>query len=153
MAKTVAIGADHGGFDLKEKIIKDLKRMHHEVIDVGTFSSDACDYPEIGYEVAKRVSQKKVSWGILICRSGIGMAMIANKLPGVRAGVCGTVKDAISSREHNDANVLVLAADRITSAKAIDVAKVWLKTKTLGGRHARRVRQMIEYDKQLFKKL
>lgn len=153
MAKRLAIGADHGGFSLKEKIIKDLKKKRYKVMDEGTFSAEACDYPVFGYLVAKKVSQKKADKGVLICRSGLGMAMIANKLPGVRAGVCSTVKDAASSREHNDANVLVLAADRISSEKALQITKVWLETKTLGGRHARRVRQMKNYEKKLFKKL
>lgn len=153
MAKRIAIGADHGGFLLKEKIIEELKKKKYKVSDSGPFSKDPCDYPAFGFDVAKKVSKKKADRGILICRSGIGMAMVANKLPGARAGVCNTVKDAASSREHNDANILVLAADRISTKRALEILKVWLKTKTLGGRHARRVRQIKDYEKKIFKKL
>ncbi|MFC1570188.1 ribose 5-phosphate isomerase B [Candidatus Omnitrophota bacterium] len=153
MAKRITIGADHGGFLLKEKVISELKKKKYKVSDLGPSSKDSCDYPAFGFSVAKKVSKKQADRGILICRSGIGMAIVANKLPGVRAGVCNTVKDASSSREHNDANVLVLAADRVSSKKALEILNVWLKTKTLGGRHARRVRQIKDFEKKIFKKL
>ena len=152
MAKKIAIGADHGGYALKEKITEVLKKMRYQVIDVGTHSEQSCDYPEYGFSVAKKVSSRKALKGILICKTGIGMAVIANKLPGVRAGVCYSKEDAISSRQHNDTNVLVLAATRISSKKAIEITKVWLKTKTLKGRHSRRVNQIKKIEKKVFKK-
>ena len=153
MAKRIIIGADHGGFGLKKKVIKSLKRSAYKIVDGGTFSKDSCDYPEYAFNVAKEVSKKKAFRGILICRSGIGMAMVANKLPGVRAGVCNSVKDAVSSRQHNDANVLVLAADRISSKKALEITKKWLKTDSLGGRHLKRVNQIKKIDKKVYKKI
>ncbi|MDD5634631.1 MAG: RpiB/LacA/LacB family sugar-phosphate isomerase [Candidatus Omnitrophica bacterium] len=151
MAKSVAIGADHGGFILKEKIKKVLQRLKYQVKDMGTFSDGPCDYPEYGYKTAKEVSAAKAYRGIVICKTGIGMSVIANKLPRVRAGLCNTREDAISAREHNDTNVLVLAAARISEKKAVDIVKVWLKTNALGGRHKRRVREIINIEKKLFK--
>ncbi len=153
MAKKIVVAADHGGFDLKEKIKKILKRKGYRVDDVGTHSGESCDYPEYGYNAAKKVSSKKTGRGIIICKTGMGMAMIANKVPGVRAGVCGSVADAVSSRQHNDANVLVLAAAKISSKKAIDITKAWLRAKALKGRHARRVRQINAIEKKEFKKV
>jgi ribose 5-phosphate isomerase B len=152
MAKKIALGADHGGFALKKKIIERLKKEKYTVCDAGTDSPDPCDYPKYGFDAAGMVSSGKAQRAVLICRSGIGMAIIANKLPGVRAGVCGTVVDAVSSREHNDTNVLVLAADRVSAGKAMDIMEAWLKTKTLPGRHARRVKLIKEYEKKVFKK-
>ncbi|MGD2279210.1 MAG: ribose 5-phosphate isomerase B [Candidatus Omnitrophota bacterium] len=153
MAKRrIAIGADHGGFLLKEKIAKALKKGRREVDDVGCFSPESCDYPRFGYAVAKKVSLKKAARGIIICKSGIGMAIVANKVPGVRAGVCYSTEDALSSRQHNDTNVLVLSANRVSGKKALDIVKVWLKTKAQKGRHARRVRQIKALEKKEFKK-
>ncbi len=151
MAKSVAIGADHGGFDLKEKINKTLKKMRYKINDVGTFSGESCDYPAYGFDAARKVSEGLAERGIIICKTGIGMVIIANKLPGVRAGVCNSVNDAVSARQHNDTNVLVLAANKVSAKKALDIAKVWLKTKALKGRHARRVRQIRDLEKKVFK--
>jgi RpiB/LacA/LacB family sugar-phosphate isomerase len=149
----VAIGSDHGGFKLKEEVKANLKKAKHQVIDAGCTSGDPCDYPEFGFGAAAQVSKKKASRGIIICKTGIGMAIIANKLPGVRAGVCTTVKDAESARQHNDTNVLVLAATKTKGKKAQEIIKVWLKTKALPGRHARRVRQIKALEKKVFKKI
>lgn len=153
MAKRgIALGADHGGFCLKEKIKDELIKMKYKVSDSGTFSTEACDYPVYGFHAAKEVSEKKANKGIIICKTGIGMAIVANKLPGVRAAVCFSEKMAISSRRHNDVNVLVLAASEITAPKAIKIMKVWLETKALKGRHARRVKQIKEFEKKVFKR-
>lgn len=153
MKKIIAIGSDHGGFFLKESIKKDLAEKKHIVFDGGTYTADACDYPEYGFEVAKKVSQKKAARGIVICKSGIGMSIIANKLPGVRAGLCNSVEDAISSRMHNDTNILVLAASKRSVKKAKEIVNVWLKTKALKGRHARRVKQIEKLEKEVFKNI
>jgi ribose 5-phosphate isomerase B len=150
--RRIAIGADHGGFLLKEKVAKALKKGRYEVDDLGCFSPESCDYPQFGYAVAKKVSLKKAARGVIICKSGIGMAIVANKVPGVRAGVCYSTEDALSSRQHNDTNVLVLAANRVSGKKALDIVKVWLKTKAQGGRHARRVRQIRVLEKKELKK-
>ena len=153
MAKRIVIGADHGGFSLKEKIKTSLKRSGYKIIDEGTLSKDSCDYPEYAFSVALGVAKRKAPRGILICRSGIGMAMVANKLPGVRAGVCNSIKDAVSSRQHNDANILVLAADRVSGKKALEITRKWLKTDFLGGRHLRRVKGIKKIEKKVFKKI
>jgi len=142
----IAIGSDHGGYELKNKLVDFLKAGKYEVKDFGTNSKDPCDYPEIGFEVARAVSEGKAERGILICRTGIGMAIIANKLPGVRAGACYDEKMSRSSREHNDTNVLVLAADYTPEAEAKKILQIWLTTKALGDRHARRVKQIEEFE-------
>jgi RpiB/LacA/LacB family sugar-phosphate isomerase len=152
MAKKIAIGSDHGGYKLKEQLKVMLKKARYKVEDMGPDSSDACDYPEFGYNVAKQVSKKKADRGIVICRSGIGMTIVANKALGVRAGSCRTLSEAKSSREHNDTNVLSLAADKISVPKAKEIVKVWLKTKALKGRHARRVNQIKKIEQKEFKK-
>ena len=138
----IAIGSDHGGYELKNSVIEFLKQEKYAVDDMGTHSKDSCDYPLIGFETAKAVSDRKADRGVLICRTGIGMAIIANKLPGVRAGAVYSVEMAKSSREHNDCNVLVLAADYTDEESARKILKVWLDTESLGDRHARRVEQI-----------
>jgi len=147
--KIIAIGADHGGFSLKEKIKNLLEKEGYKVQDMGTHSEDLCDYPKFGFSASQKVSQKKAFRGIVICKTGIGMAVVANKLPGVRAGVCNTEEDALSARKHNDTNVLVLAARKVTGAKAARIVKTWLKTKALKGRHARRVKQIKNFEKNI----
>jgi len=138
----IAIGSDHGGFRLKEALIESLKKSKHSVIDVGCFSKKSCDYPEYSYRVAELVSKKKADKGIAICKSRIGNSMVANKVKGIRAALCYNIKQARSSREHNDANVLVLGAAYTPAPIAKRMLSLWLKTKTLGGRHARRIKQI-----------
>ncbi|MFH1877323.1 MAG: RpiB/LacA/LacB family sugar-phosphate isomerase [Candidatus Omnitrophota bacterium] len=152
MAKKIVIGADHGGFRLKESLKKILQGAGYIVEDVGTWSDEPADYPRFGFDAAKKVSEGKAARGIVICKSGIGMSIIANKLPGVRAGLCHTKEDAVSSRRHNDANILVLAATKLTPGKAGGIAKAWLEERSLKGRHSRRVRQIKEMEKKLFRK-
>jgi ribose 5-phosphate isomerase B len=147
----IAIGSDHGGYELKDKLLMALRKTGHKIEDMGTHSKDSCDYPMIGFDVAKRVSERKADRGILICRTGIGMAIIANKLPGVRAGVCLTEEMARSSREHNDCNVLVLAADYTKDSLANSIVGTWLNTQSLGDRHARRVDQIKKLETKLRK--
>lgn len=142
----IVIGSDHGGFKLKESLIKFLKSKGHTVKDMGAFSEEACDYPSIGYKVAKLVAAKAYPRGILICKTGIGMSMVANKVIGVRAALCGSPDIARSSREHNDSNILVLAANITAPVKAKRILDSWLKARHLGGRHARRVNQIREIE-------
>lgn len=151
MAQKIAIGSDHGGFILKEKLKNFLGKANYKVDDAGTCSEESCDYPGFAYQVAKKVSDKKVHKGILICKSGVGMSIVANKLRGVRAAVCDSVAEAVSSREHNDTNVLVLSASRTKAKKAEAILKAWLATKALKGRHSKRVRQILEIEKKVFK--
>lgn len=143
----IAIGADHGGYRLKKGLIGFLKRKGHSVRDFGAFCEESCDYPQIGYDVAKQVGRGSYSRGILVCKTGIGMAIIANKVKGVRAALCDRVDIARSSREHNDANLLVLAANIVPLSKAKKIVSVWLSTRALGGRHKRRVNQIKKLDK------
>jgi ribose 5-phosphate isomerase B len=148
----IVIGTDHGGFKLKEALVKFLKSKGYTVKDMGTFSEESCDYPVIGYEVAKLVAAKSYPRGILICKTGIGMSMAANKVRGVRAALCDRPDTAVSSKEHNDSNVLVLAANRVTPDKAKKILEAWLAAEHLGSRHARRVRQIkriedLEYER------
>ena len=142
----IAIGSDHGGYELKGRLIGFLKKLKYTVEDLGTHSKDSCDYPVIGFEVAKAVSEGKAERGALICRTGIGMTIIANKLLGIRAGACYDEKMARSSREHNDTNVLVLAADYTEASAAEKILKIWLETSGLGDRHAKRVKQIDDLE-------
>ncbi|MFH1837860.1 MAG: RpiB/LacA/LacB family sugar-phosphate isomerase [Candidatus Omnitrophota bacterium] len=152
MSKKIVIGADHGGFNLKEEIKRVLITSKYPVNDVGSDSDRSCDYPIFGYKAAKEVSDKKAAKGIVICKSGIGMSMVANKLPGVRAALCFTAKEAESARKHNDANMLVLSASKLSTKEAVNIVLVWMRTKALKGRHARRVEQIKEIEKKVFKK-
>ena len=148
MAKKIAIGSDHGGFKLKEFLKKYLIKKGYRVKDFGTDSGAPCDYPVIGYKVAKSVSGGNFDKAILICKTGIGMAIIANKLARVRSGVCNTEKQAKSSRLHNDTNILSLAASYINPGKAKRIVDTWLTTKAEGGRHKKRVNQIKKLEKK-----
>ncbi len=145
----IAIGSDHGGFELKTKIIEVLAQEGYDVKDFGTHSKESCDYPIIGFEVAQAVSDSSADRGILICKTGVGMAIIANKLHGVRAAACYDEDMASSSREHNDCNVIVLAANYTDAKKSKDIVKIWLKTEHVGDRHARRVKQIKDIEAKL----
>ena len=141
--RRVAVGADHGGFALKAKLIRLLQARGLEVADLGTHSPEPCDYPQIGYKVAAALAQGAFERGILLCKSGIGIAIVANKVPGIRAAVCGDVFDAQRSRGHNDANILVMGAEKLSEAQATRILEAWLSTPfETGGRHERRVRQI-----------
>jgi ribose 5-phosphate isomerase B len=147
----IAIGSDHGGFKLKQSLIQYLKDKKHCVIDVGCFSGDSCDYPQYSYSVACLVASRKTDRGIAICKSGIGTAIAANKIKGVRAALCLNAAQARSSREHNDANVLALGALYVKENSAKKITALWLKTKFSGGRHLRRVEQIKKIERKVFK--
>ncbi len=141
--RRVAIGADHGGFALKAKLIPLLQSKGLEVADLGTHSPEPCDYPQIGYKLAVAVAKGAFERGILLCKSGIGIAIAANKVPGIRAGVCGDVFDAQRARAHNDANILVLGAEKLSVPAAKRIVSIWLTTPFgAGGSHERRVKQL-----------
>lgn len=148
----VVIGSDHGGFHLKEFLIRKLEAKRCEVVDVGTFSADPCDYPGIGAKVGEAVSKRQAARGILLCKSGAGMAMVANKFPGVRAAVCSTAAGAKHAREHNDANVLVLGASELNEPRGWAILSAWLATPFSGGRHARRVNQIQQIEKRVMRR-
>lgn len=138
----IVIGSDHGGFKLKETLAKFLRSKGHTVKDIGAFSEESCDYPAIGYNLARKVASRAYPRGILICKTGIGMSMVANKVRGARAALCDREDIARSSREHNDSNILVFAANIVTPGKAKKILEAWLKAGRPGGRHARRVSQI-----------
>lgn len=135
----IAVGSDHGGFVLKGQITEYLKEKGYEVTDCGTYSTDSCDYPVYAKAVAKLVSSKEAEKGILVCGSGIGVSIAANKVKGVRAALCHEPYSAMLSRLHNDANVLCLG-ERITGRDlALDIVDRWLSTEYEGGRHQKRL--------------
>jgi ribose 5-phosphate isomerase B len=144
----VALGCDHAGFSLKEVIAGCLEREGHEVIDEGTFSGESCDYPDFAERVALRVVSGEAKMGVVVCATGIGMAMAANKLPGVRAAVCNDLYTARYSRLHNDANVLALGARVIGPGLAEEVVRLWVETPFEGGRHSRRIDKIAELEKR-----
>lgn len=137
--KTIVIGCDHAGLDLKNIIIKHLEEQGLEIEDIGTYSKNSCDYPVIAKEVASYVSEGKYPKGILVCGTGLGMSIVACKTKGVRAVTVSDTTSARCSRSHNDANVLCLGARIIGEYLAKDIVDIWLKTEFLGDRHAQRV--------------
>ncbi|MGH7304477.1 MAG: ribose 5-phosphate isomerase B [Candidatus Rokuibacteriota bacterium] len=142
----VALGSDHAGFPLKEDIKSWLIGSGYDVVDLGTQSAESVDYPDFAVGVAGAVTAGKVDRGVLVCGTGIGMAMAANKVPGARAAACSDAYTARMSREHNDANILALGA-RITSREAaIEILEIWLGAEFAGGRHARRVEKIVALD-------
>ena len=150
--RRVALGADHGGFTLKAKLLTMLQSKGLEVADLGTHSPTPCDYPQIGYKVARAVAERRFDRGILLCKSGVGIAIVANKVPGIRAAVCGDLFDAERSRSHNDVNVLVLGAEKLRDAQVKRIVEVWLSTPfDSGGRHERRLRQIAAIERAIFR--
>lgn len=135
----IAIGSDHGGFELKEKIIEYMKSNGFEFKDFGTFSKESCDYPKIGSDVAKQVANFNFDKGILVCGSGIGVSIAANRYKGVRAALCWDMNTVRLSRTHNDANILCLGQRVLDEKLALDMVDLWLKTDFEGGRHENRV--------------
>ncbi len=137
--QTIAIGSDHGGFKLKERLAFRLREKGHIIEDCGTSSTEAVDYPDFAVKVAEAVASGRCAWGIAVDGAGIGSAMVANKVPGVRAALCYDVSTAVNSREHNHANVLTLGAGLIGENLAWQIVEAWLATAWGGGRHAARV--------------
>ena len=149
--KSLAIGADHGGYKMKEMLKAHLTKAGYEVTDCGTHSTESVDYPDFALAVAELVSQGRAWRGILIDGAGIGSCMTANKVPGVRAAMCHDHATAVNSREHNDANVLTLGAGLIGEALARQIVDVWLATDFGGGRHARRVDKIMAVESKFSK--
>lgn len=146
----IAVGSDHVGYEIKERIISILKNRGHEVVDFGTNSKTRCDYPLIGEKVARAVSSKECKRGVLVCATGIGMSIVANKFPGIRASLCYTVKTARLTREHNDSNILSLGSLFVEKDKLGDIVSIWLDTAFLGGRHKRRVNEVTEIERKTY---
>jgi len=144
----IAVGSDHRGFAVKAKILGLLQNMGQESLDDGVFNTDSADYPDVAAIVAERVSKGEVDRGILICGTGIGMAIAANKFSGVRAATCHDDLTAEMSRRHNDVNVLCLSADMLGERLIDRMIEIWLKTNFDGGRHARRIEKISEIEHQ-----
>ncbi len=151
-AKTVALGADHGGYAMKEDLKRYLQELGYEIIDCGTGSTASVDYPDFAYAVARLVSEGRAWRGIMVDGAGIGSCMAANKVPGVRAAMCYDHATAINSREHNNANVLTLGGVLLGSNLARQIAKTWLETGFGGGRHARRVDKIMATEKRFLRR-
>ncbi len=147
----IAIGSDPGGCERKREIVQLLQKLDHKVVDVGCFSEDPCDYPEYARKVAQAVSLSRADKGILICGTGIGMSIAANKFPRVRAAVCWNTKTAALASEHNQANVLCLSGRLLKAALALKIVQTWLNTSFAGGRHLRRVNKISQMEKDLCK--
>ena len=143
------IASDHAGFALKKKLLSYLDKKGISVKDLGTYSPERCDYPVYAYILAKMISTGKSKRGILICKSGIGNSIVANRLSGVRAALCYNLKATKLSREHNDSNVLVLGSAFVKADLAKRMVSVWLNTKFLGGRHLKRVKLIDNLDKNI----
>ena len=138
----VAVGGDHRGFQAKQLVKAIVTQMGHECIDLGTDSENPVDYPDIAYAVAKAVAEKKADKGILICATGLGMSIAANKIRGIRAALCHDELSAYVSRDHNDANILCLSGDQVGEVLLRKIVEIWLTTDFIGGRHQRRVNKI-----------
>jgi len=147
-AKRVAVGADHGGFSMKEELKRLLSELGYRVQDFGTHSEDAVDYPDFAHAVARSVADGTSDLGIVIDGAGVGSAMTANKVPGVRAAACYSVAVARNSREHNDANVLSLGSKTITQAEMKEIVEAWLTTEIQEERHRKRVAKIVSIERQ-----
>ncbi len=144
----VALGSDHRGFEAKQRIAAVLRGWGHEVIDVGTRGLDSCDYPDFAFQAAKLVGEKEVERGILICGTGIGMSIAANKGGGFRAAPCHDSITAEMSRRHNDANVLCLSADLLGEELIERMVKIWIESAFEGTRHQRRVDKIQKFEQE-----
>jgi len=145
----IAVGSDHRGYTVRSKLVDLLKRLGHEVVDVGCFSDESVDYPDIAAMVAGKVSHHEADRGILVCGTGLGMCIVANKFAGVRAAPCHDDLTAEMSRRHNDANILCLSADLLGERIIDRIIETWLSTPFEGGRHARRLDKINALEQQV----
>lgn len=142
----VALGCDHAGFVMKDTVIATLQELNVEIIDLGTDSLDSVDYPDYGERVGRSVATGEAELGIVICGTGIGISIAANKVPGIRAALCHDTFSARMSRLHNDANVLALGSRVVGPGLASDIVRAWITTEFEGGRHARRVEKLLAIE-------
>jgi len=147
----IGLACDHGGFELKEELNAFLKSLGVEPIDMGTFNEDSVDYPDFGVLVAEKVSRGELEKGILICGTGIGMSIVANKFPRIRAALANDLYSSRCSREHNDANILIIGGRIVGKELAKEIVKVWLETPFAGGRHRRRLEKIEALEREKFK--
>ncbi|MEG1256472.1 ribose 5-phosphate isomerase B [Clostridium sp.] len=144
----IAIGSDHGGLRLKKDVIRHLEGKNIEVKDYGTYTEESCDYPEYGQKVGEAVVAKECDLGILICGTGIGISIAANKIPGVRAALCSDTFSAHATREHNDANILAMGERVVGPGLALDIVDAFLGANFEGGRHENRVNKIIQIEEK-----
>ena len=149
----IGLACDHGGFELKEEIKAFLKSFGIQPIDMGTFNENSVDYPDFGVLVAEKVSRGELEKGILICGTGIGMSIVANKFSGIRAALVNDLYSSRCSREHNDANILIIGGRIVGKELAKEIVKVWLETPFAGGRHKRRLEKIEALEKKKFRGL
>jgi ribose 5-phosphate isomerase B len=147
----IGLACDHGGFELKEELKAFLISLGVEPIDMGTFNEDSVDYPDFGIFVAEKVSRGELEKGILICGTGIGMSIVANKFPKIRAALVNDLYSSRCSREHNDANILIVGGRIVGKGLAKEIVKIWLETPFAGGRHKRRLEKIEALEKEKFK--
>lgn len=146
---TIAIGCDHGGLLLKNAVLAHLEKKGYTVKDFGTYSAESCDYPDIAIPLAEAVARGEYEKGILICGTGIGIGIAANKVPGIRAALCHDTFSAHASREHNDANILTMGQRVIGEGLALEIVDTWLNAQFEGGRHARRIEKIHQREAQV----
>jgi ribose 5-phosphate isomerase B len=144
----IALGSDHAGFELKKVILEYLNKQGYDCKDFGTFNSSSVDYPDFGQAVAEAIKDGECDKGIIICGTGLGISIAANKVPGIRAALCTNSFMAKMSREHNDANILALGARVIGSELALDIVDTWLKTGFSGGKHKKRIDKISLIEKK-----
>ena len=142
----IAVASDHGGFDLKKDVIGLLMELGYKVNDMGPENSNSVDYPDYGISLARAVADKKVSRGIVICGTGIGMSIVVNRFPGIRGTLCSDVYTAKLCREHNDSNILIMGGRVVGHGLAKEIVKVWLNTPFEGGRHQKRLDKITQFD-------
>ena len=142
----IVIGSDHGGIHLKEVLKQHLADRGIEVHDAGTYTEESCDYPDIALQICREIMEGKAERGVLVCGTGIGMSMAANKVKGIRAALCGDVFSATMSREHNNANVICLGERVLGPGLAVSILDAWLDTEFAGGRHERRVKKIMDIE-------
>ncbi|MCR1935593.1 ribose 5-phosphate isomerase B [Clostridium tepidum] len=143
----IALGSDHAGLPLKNEIIKHLKDKGIEIEDFGTYTEESCDYPDYAKKVAEKVAENEFDFGILVCGTGIGISIAANKVKGIRAALCSDTFSAHACREHNNANILALGQRVVGVGLALDIVDTFLNAKFQGGRHEKRINKMMEIEK------
>lgn len=138
----IALGCDHGGLELKNHLVSYLKSKNHDVIDYGTYTKDSCDYPDYAYPAALSLKNGEADYAIVICTTGIGVSIVANKVKGVRCSLVTNVADAVLTKEHNNSNCLALGAKNVSLSLAEDIVDAWLSAEFAGGRHLNRVNKI-----------
>ena len=138
----IALGSDHGGLDLKNYLVDYLKQTGHVVVDYGTYTDESCDYPDFAYPAALSVSNGEADYAIVVCTTGVGVSIVANKVKGIRCSLVTNVEDAIITKEHNDSNCLALGSRNVSFELAKDIVDAWLNASFSGGRHLRRVNKI-----------